>query len=70
MVQTFLDLLKRNKYPYIVAASLIAAIVLINNVLDFADKIIKNPLLLSLGVVIFIFFITISIKEEIWKNEK
>ena len=67
-MQAFLDLTKRNRYIYITAISLVTTIILVNNVIDFTDKIIKNPLLLSLSLVIFYFFTTISIQEEIWKK--
>ena len=62
-MQNFLDILKKNKYSYMIAASLAVTIILINNIIDFADKIKENKLLLSLSL-------AISIKEEIWKNEK
>ncbi len=69
-MQHFLNVLKKNKYHYIIAISIITTIILVNSILDFADKIKRNPLLLSFSLLIFYFFVTISIKEEIWKNGK
>jgi len=66
----FLDSLKKNKYQYIIAISLVATAVIINNAVDFADKIIKKPLLMLISIAVLIFFISISMKEEIWKNGK
>ncbi len=67
-MQRFLDVLKRSKYSYIIAVSLVTTIILINSILDFTDRIKDNKFLIVLSLVIFYFFVVISIKEEIWKN--
>ena len=70
MVEKFLNLLKRDKNAYIIASSLIVIVLIINSVIDFTDKLIKNPTLLLFSLAVFYFFMKISIREEIWKNEK
>jgi len=69
-MQRFLDTLKKSKYLYIIAVSLVTTIILINSVSDFTDRIKNNKFLIVLSLVIFYFFVVISIKEEIWKNGK
>lgn len=69
-MQRFLDILKRNRYQYVIAVSLVTMVILINNLVDFAEKIRSNLFLLSISLAVFYFFITISIREEIWKNGK
>jgi len=69
-MQRFLDILKRSKYQYVIALSLVTTIILINSILDFTDRIKGNKFLIVLSLIIFYFFVVISIKEEIWKNEK
>lgn len=55
------------KYPktYIVTISLVATVILINESLDFAERVSKNMLLLSLSIIIFYFFARILIEEKI-----
>lgn len=69
-LENFLNILKRNRLQYVIAISLVATVILINSLVDFADRIIKNSFLSVLSAIIFIFFVIIPIKEEIWKNEK
>ncbi len=69
-MQPFLKALKKDKVNYIIAISLVTTVILIDTALDFAEKIINNPILLLLSIAIFYFFVRIAIKEELWKDDK
>ncbi len=66
----FLNVLKEYKGGYVVALSFVTTVVVINAMTDFAEKIISNPLLLLGSFVLFIFFLSVTIRQELWKNGK
>ncbi len=58
------------KYPktYIIIISLITTILIVNETLEFAERLRKNTLLAILSLIIFYFFVRIIIEERI-KND-
>lgn len=60
----FLETIRKHKNVYIIIISLIATILIINNFLEFAERIINNRLLLIFSLVVFYFLVYIAIKEE------
>ena len=69
-MQVFFDILRRRKYTYAITISLAATVLLLNEVIEFGEKVISNPVLLIYSLVILSIFVFISIKEEFWINEK
>lgn len=69
-MDSFIDIFKRNKRDYLIIISLTATILLITTVVDFAEKVIKYPMLFLLSIAIFYFLYRIALQEELWNNEK
>lgn len=67
-MQPFLKVLKRNKFSYIIAISLVTTVILVDTVLDFSEKVINNPTLLLFSIAVFYFLIRIAIKEKLWED--
>lgn len=65
----FLKLIEKHKFLYIVSLSVVVTVLLVNNTLDFAERVINNKLLLIISLVVFYFLVQIAINEEV-KNEK
>lgn len=63
----FVDLTKKHRFLYILTISLLATVAIINTSLEFAERVIKNPVLLVFSLVVFVFLVHIAITEEIKK---
>ena len=66
----FLDILRYNKYYYIITLSLVTTIIIINETVNFTERIIRHPMLLFGGLMVFFILVRTAFKEELWKNEK
>ena len=69
-MEYFLHSLKKHKFMYIIVLSVIATVILFNATLDFAERVINNPILLLFSLLVFYFFVHIAVKQEVQKNEK
>jgi|TARA_Y100000310_G_C20367184_1_gene661765 hypothetical protein len=64
------SIIKKHPKTYIITISLIATIFIINETLEFAERINSNILLTILSLIIFYFFARIIIGERIDENKK
>ena len=60
----FLRFIEEHKFAYIVIISAIAIVLIVNNILEFAERIINNSLLLILSLLGFYFLFWFAIKKE------
>ena len=60
----FLAIIKKHKFIYIVIIGLTFTILMVNNILEFAERVINNHLLLVISLVIFYFLVLIAIRKE------
>ncbi|MBI2523438.1 hypothetical protein HYW19_03540 [Candidatus Woesearchaeota archaeon] len=58
-------IIRKHPKTYIIMIALIATIVIINETLEFAERISNNILLTVLSLIIFYFFARIIIEEKI-----
>ncbi len=63
-MEYFLKIIKEHPVFYIIALSLIATILIINNTLEFAERVINNHFLLVFSLIVFYFLVLIAINEE------
>lgn len=60
----FLNLVREHKFAYIVIISIVATILILNNAIEFAERIINHRLLLVLSLAVFYVLVWLSIKTE------
>lgn len=60
----FLSFIQEHKFAYIVAISLISTVLIVNSTIEFTERIINNPLLLTLSLAVFYFLFWSAIKIE------
>ncbi len=59
-----LDIVKKYPKTYIITVSIIATILIVNETLNFAERIINNTFLGVLSIIIFYFFVRVIIENE------
>lgn len=69
-MEKFLESFKKYKYIYIIGISLITTIILINELFDFIHKVVNQPFILILSIMVLLFFIKFSINRRVWENEE
>ena len=66
----FLIIIKKHKFIYILIISLVVTVLTINNILEFAERIINNHFLLVFSIIVFYFLAQLAIKEEIKRKDE
>lgn len=65
----FLSFIKEHKFAYILITSVIAIVLIVNNALQFAERVINNRFLLILSILGFYFLVWFAIKKETTKRK-
>jgi len=65
---TALDIFKQNPRLYIITFGIATTIVLINQGIDFAEKVINNPLLAIISILVFFVFVELAIRTRLWEK--
>ncbi len=68
-MQPFLNLVKTSAFVYSLLLSLVTSVLLINTVVDFSEKLIRNPQLILITITIFGVFLFVAYRWEVWKDE-
>ncbi len=70
MIDVFVEMLRKNRFGFIVIISFLSTIFLLNTLLDFTEKLISNYTLALFALIVFYFFVWISIKKKIWRSAR
>ena len=61
----FLEIIEKHKFAYILIVSAIATVLIVNNVLEFSERIINNHFLFIFSLVGFYILVWYAVKKEL-----
>jgi hypothetical protein len=64
----FFRFVKKHKFAYIVTISVVATVLILNNAIEFAERIINNTYLLIFSLMVFYFLVRMAIIIETKKK--
>ena len=67
-MERFLDLLKGRRIGFTLTLASIAAVLLINGLIEFGENIIKNKYLVIFSLIVLYGFVNIILEAEMWKD--
>jgi len=66
----FFTIIRKQRVLYIIIISLTATVLIINTTLEFTERIIRNPILLIVSLLVFYTFTLLAIEYERKKQNK
>lgn len=68
-MKNFLELVQGNKEAYVLVISFITTVIVVNGLIDFAEKLIKYHVLIIISLLLFYLLALIAIRWRIWHKQ-